>query len=178
MRRLLHLYVIISALVLAVSDHRLIIYLGALFSYYILLIRRVRFRSFVLPFIVIEETIAYYLGGGLHGEAHSLIHDRVRSVPIFLVHFYLRSRYTIKSGCEIDKIVLSAGLHGAFREVIVPRAFSLGSLFIAGIAIFIYGFPLYSLEPRGDRCSLLRPRVTILAAELIVGILLAMLFPR
>ena len=160
-RRLLDIYIAISSAILIIYDHRLAIYFSVLFFLY-LASRRLDFRLFVITFILLEETLVYYLGGGLHGEATSLLEDYRRSVPIFLAHFYLRSKRSSKY------IELLAGLHGAFREIVLPGYYS-AAVVLLGPTIFIYGYPLR--RSRGYKPITLASRIAILLAEIIIGLM-------
>ncbi len=103
-----------------------------------------RFHAFIVTALilsVIEETIAYYVGGGLGGMAKSLLDDYAGSIPVFIgfiIGWYLFLRkYRVSEG----KILILSGLHGFIIEVILTGAIlnPLATIYLGGSSIFIYG---------------------------------------
>ena len=94
----------------------------------------------VLLLSLIEESIAYATGGGLHGAATSLPEDWTRAVPVFLglgVGLYVAVRTT---GLTPGESFVSAGVAGLAIEIGLGASFSpiaLGAF--GGVAMWIYG---------------------------------------
>ena len=159
---ILDVYVAASFIILILSNHYLLAYFLTLLLIYVFA-DRMSFRSFVLVFVFTEETIAYYIGGGLHGTATSLLEDYLRSIPIFLTHFYLWHKVST------DHIEFLAGLHGAFREIILPDYLSPAAVVIFGPVVFIYGYPLR--RSKGYMQFSWSLRLKILLIEILVGLI-------
>ncbi len=115
-----------------------------------------RFKSFIITtllLVTIEETIAYYVGGGLGGMARSLLDDYAGSIPVFIGfvigwYFFLK-KYKLSEG----KILFLSGLHGFIIEVLLTSAIfnPLATLYLGGSTIFIYGSIIIAPKtPNGD----------------------------
>ena len=133
---------------------------------------------------IIEETIVYFIGGGLHGLAKSLIHDYIRSIPIFLTHAFLWLKYMSRYEYTEGEIFLLAGLHGFFWEIVVS-----GMIFNPVLLILFGGIPfiLYGLlvlipdRPKGEENINKIRKITLwiiyLLIEVTIGTIFAILFP-
>lgn len=94
--------------------------------------------AFVLA--VLEETIVYYLGGGLQGTATSLLDDFAGSLPVFLAiivgWWFVLKRYYYSE----ESLYLFSGLHGFFMEIIVPGLIfnPVSVILFGGSSIFVY----------------------------------------
>jgi len=89
---------------------------------------------------VLEETIVYFLGGGLQGTATSLLDDYAGSLPVFLM-FILGWWIVLKNYYVDDEtLYFHAGLHGFLFEITIPgHLLSLLTVFLfGGSAFFIY----------------------------------------
>jgi len=168
----IYLYALLTALILIYIDKSFLVYLPIATGLPIIFYHKRSPFMLIIPYVFIEEALAYYLGGGLHGEAHSLMHDYIRSIPIFLTHYYLRW----KAPLSREKTFYGAGSHGIIREIFYGRLFGLAAILFLPHVIIIYGLPPL-LEKRCGRGDLFRYRVGILFITTLEGILLAMLFP-
>jgi len=104
---------------------------------------KIRPKKFVVSaflLAVLEETIVYFLGGGLQGTATSLLDDYAGSLPVFLM--FILGWWMILKKYHIDgeDIYLLAGFHGFLLEIIVPgHIFSPLTIFLlGGSSFFIY----------------------------------------
>ncbi len=138
----------------------------------------------ILFLVIIEETIVYYIGGGLHGEATSLVEDYVRAIPIFITMAYLWLKYMRKYNYRDYEILVMAGLHGFFFEII------LSGIILSPLLLMIFGgtpFVLYGLlvlipkRPRGDKdIGAVKKMVfwlMFLFVEILVGIATYIVYP-
>lgn len=108
--------------------------------------------SFVLA--MIEEALIYYLGGGLQGEATSLLDDYANALPVFAAIIF--GWYLILLRYEVSRaeVFLGVGLHGIFLELVLSGAILNPILLflLGGPTIFIYGSILIAPQlPRGER---------------------------
>ncbi len=133
---------------------------------------------------IIEETIVYFIGGGLHGLAKSLIHDYIRSIPIFLIHAFLWLKYMNKYEYNEGEIFLLAGLHGFFWEIVVSGIIFnpvLLTLF-GGTPFILYGLLVLIPErPKGkEKINWIKKMVLwliYLPIEVTIGTIFVILFP-
>lgn len=143
-----------------------------------------RYYMTIFLLCIIEETIVYYMGGGLHGQAKSLIHDYLRSLPIFMAHAYLWRNFMSKYRYQDRHIFIMAGLHGFFWEIIISGAIInpiLTALF-GGTTFLLYGLLVLIPErPKGTGDIDLRKTIILwfyyLIIEIVTGVLFAILFP-
>ena len=103
-------------------DYANIIFLSA-WSLISLILKRIRSKPFILTAILLaflEETIIYFLGGGLQGTAKSLLDDYLGSIPVFAMFIF--GWWLFLRSYDIDdyKLAFYSGLHGWILEVIVP----------------------------------------------------------
>lgn len=118
----------------------------ALVSWTIIVIVLYHFRPY--PFImvsflmaIVEEWLVYKLGGGLQGEAVSLLHDFVNALPVFLGIIFglyiVLKRYNIS---EVQ-LYLLAGFIGSFIELVFQGIIfnPILLLLLGGPNFFIYG---------------------------------------
>lgn len=134
--------------------------------------------------VLVEETLAFYSGGGLQGSARSLLHDYVRSIPLFMTHAFLWRQYMKKYAFDERDIYLMAGLHGFFWEIALPgHILDVLSVFlIGGSAIMIYGLLVLIPKTLAGRRSITVQRkillwIEYLCIEIMIGFVFAILFP-
>lgn len=111
------------------------------------------YLSAVAALALIEETIAYMTGGGLHGTATSLPMDWVRAVPTFEglgAGLLVASRWSglspseMFSAAAIAGVVIEIGLGSRFNPVVL--------LALSGAVAWVYGSILaLPFEPRSLR---------------------------
>ena len=179
-------FIFLSIINLAIGNIGFLIY--ALFVVIIYpLLYKIAPKGFLLMIFLIclaEETIVYFIGGGLHGVAKSLLHDYVRSIPIFLTHAFLWFRYMSKYRYDDGEIFILTGLHGFFWEIIISGMILnpiLTPLF-GGTPFILYGLlVLIPDRPLGEENIPTRKRAflwfTYLVIEILVGLAVAILFP-
>jgi len=89
---------------------------------------------------ILEETIVFFLGGGLGGEARSLVDDYLGSIPMFsglIIGWWLFIRkYKVKP----DYILILSGVQGFIIELVFTGLIlnPLNILFFGGATLFIY----------------------------------------
>ena len=89
---------------------------------------------------VLEETIVFFLGGGLGGEARSLVDDYLGSIPMFaglIIGWWLFIR---KHKVDPNYILILSGLQGFIIELVFTGLIlnPLNILFFGGATLFIY----------------------------------------
>ncbi|MGQ4892011.1 MAG: hypothetical protein ACP6IP_05930 [Candidatus Njordarchaeia archaeon] len=108
--------------------------------------------AFILS--VVEETIAYYLGGGLGGTAKSLVDDYAGSLPVFLMFIVGWYMFMKRYDSRKDLVFLFSGAHGFLIEIVLTGGiFNILVVFaLGGAAMFIYSSIITSPGvPKGER---------------------------
>lgn len=107
-----------------------------------------------LGLAVAEETLIYAFGGGLQGEARSLLHDYAVAMPVFLAlvggWFLVTRRYRVGTGT----VFLLAGAHGLLLELVLTGLVASPAVvfLLGGPTLVIYGSVVAGPAlPRGDR---------------------------
>lgn len=96
------------------------------------------FSAVILAFL--EETIVYYLRGGLQGAAKSLVDDLAGAMPVFLAMimgwWFVLKRYHF----DEESLYLFSGMHGFFVEIVASGLIlnPVAILLFGGSSIFIY----------------------------------------
>jgi len=114
-------------------------------------------ESFILIalfLVLLEETIVYYLGGGLQGKAISLLDDYAGAFPPFFIFifgwYFVLKRYQIGD----DHLYILAGFHGFFVGIIFTGLI-FSPIFIilfGGGVFFIYAsIILTPTKPKGKK---------------------------
>ena len=95
----------------------------------------------ILFLSVLEETIVYMIGGGIHGTATSIWEDYAKSIPIFMTHATLWKKHMEKYEYSQQEIFIMAGLHGFFFEIILTGIILNPQLLLifGGTPFLIYG---------------------------------------
>ncbi len=149
-------FVVLSIIGLASGDLGFVVYsLLVVIGYPLLYVASPRrYIHTILIVCLVEETIVYFIGGGLHGVARSLLRDYIRSIPIFLTHAVLWLRYMERYHYEEHEIFVMAGMHGFFWEIIVSGMIldPVLTLLFGGAPFILYGLlVLIPTRPCGRR---------------------------
>ncbi len=162
------------------------IYIGTISVIYFVtyLIEPARYLLTILLLALLEETIVYFLGGGLHGLASSLIKDYIRSIPIFFTMAILWLMYMKSYRYKDSEIFIMAGLQGFFFEIVLSGMILnvIYLLLFGGASFIIYGLLiLLPKRPQGvNEIGLVKKIVmwlVFLALEIIVGISTYLIYP-
>ena len=125
---------------------------------------------------VVEETIVYYLGGGLQGKATSLLQDYVNALPVFFMFGLGWYLFLLKYELSKTTTFLLGGLHGVLVEIVFPgHIFNpLFILLFTGGVFMIYGGIL--IVPRFPRENQEKKKpgylITVFAWILIFGFII------
>lgn len=123
-------------------------------------LRAPEYVALSLALAMVEETLAYLVGGGLHGAATSLAEDWVRSVPTFggLAVALVVSARTL--GTRPGETFLGAAAAGVVLEFGVGNVFDpVAWVVLSGAVAWVYG-TILALPLRG-RPAAARPAVRI-----------------
>jgi len=137
-------------------DYNNLIFL-TIWSLIFLVLNKIKPKLFILTSTLLaflEETIIYFLGGGLQGTAKSLIDDYLGSIPVFVM--FILGWWLFLKKYDIDgyRLVFYSGLHGIVLEIVIPgHIFSITTvLLFAGTTFLVYGgMIVIPRRPEGTR---------------------------
>lgn len=153
-----HFLAILFSLVIGIADRDFSLFLSlviwtiiAIIAYYL---EPPFFVLTAFGLAALEELLVYQLGGGLQGDAQSLFHDYINSLPVFLgiiIGWYLvLRRYKVSEA----QLYLLGGIHAAFVELFFQGIiFDPVLLFLLGGPVFfIYGTIVVAPKrPQGEK---------------------------
>lgn len=178
-------YFLLSIYDVSVGNMGMLVYSAiVLLSYFgMYIVKPKRFTSTILFLTLLEETLAYYIGGGLHGLATSIWEDYVKSIPVFVSIALLWRRYMYKYKANPNEILILVGTQGFFFEIILSGAIlkPIYVLVLGGTPYIVYGLlVLIPEKPLGEEeIKLVRKIfhwITYLIITVAIGIICSIIY--
>ena len=178
-------YFLLSIYDVSVGNMGMLVYSAiVLLSYFgMYIVKPKRFTSTILFLTLLEETLAYYIGGGLHGLATSIWEDYVKSIPVFVSIALLWRRYMYKYKANPNEILILVGTQGFFFEIILSGAIlnPIYVLALGGTPYIVYGLlVLIPEKPLGEEeIKLVRKIfhwITYLIITVAIGIICSIIY--
>ena len=178
-------YFLLSIYDVSVGNMGMLVYSAiVLLSYFgMYIVKPKRFTSTILFLTLLEETLAYYIGGGLHGLATSIWEDYMKSIPVFVSIALLWRRYMYKYKANPNEILILVGTQGFFFEIILSGAIlkPIYVLVLGGTPYIVYGLlVLIPEKPLGEEeIKLVRKIfhwITYLIITVAIGIICSIIY--
>ncbi len=127
---------------------------------------------FVFMLAIIEETIIYFNGGGLGGQATSIANDLILAVPVFVGIAVGILIIHIKRKLTPGEFFLIGAIQGYLIEILFAGNIGF-AWFLGGPALCIYGGMMACFAPKAKIQDISTKKITI---DLLLGTILCFIF--